>query len=114
MEEIRETAIRWVSSIRGVREDVPPSDDDGIDGLEAFLDRFGYEVDDVRRLEWLAAAVLVECGGALRDYVLRFGGDLARELEAAEAEAKAAMNGDPPTEESFRHELRHRGYRPAL
>ena len=61
-----------------------------------------------------AAAVLVEFDVALREYVERFGGDLRRELEAAEADARAALSGEPATEESLRHCIRHPGYRPAL
>lgn len=105
MDAVRERAIRWVTSARGLAED----DDTG---LASFLARFGYGVADVARMDWLAAAVLLECGDALRDYVERSGGDLRRELEAADADAAAAMNGDPPTEASLRHDLRHRGYRP--
>lgn len=107
MESIRESAIRWVASARGLREDAPADDDAP---LAEFLARFGYEVDDVKRMDWLAAAVLVERGGGLRDYVERFG-DLAGELRAAAAEAQAAMNGDPPTDASLRHDLRSREYR---
>lgn len=109
---MRETAIRWVSTARGVGE--KDESGDGLDGLAAFLESFGYDIQDLKRMDWLAAAVLVECGCGLREYVERFDGDLARELQAADADAKAAMHGGLPTDASFRHDIRFCGYRPAL
>lgn len=109
-----EKAMRWVSWARGLGDIDSAGESELGDAFADVLNGFGYSIGDVSRMDWLAAAVLVEHGACLREYVERFGGDLSLELRALEADAVAAMNGDPPTDASRRHDIRSPGFRPSV